>query len=138
MGKTKEGLGAFQSVLVVVLMIAGAAAALSWNFEQQEEFRPFKGYDEAALQDLVDAYGERFEQADARYEQLAGARPEIGDKPLIAESVGEFERIQRIAQNAREAGHQVSYAMRDKKNLQKEVWIRAHPIEHWWNTATRF
>ena len=138
MGKTKEGLGAFQSVIVVVLMAGGAGAALTWNFGQQEEFRPFKSYDDAGVQDLVDVYGVKLEAVDARYETIAGNRPDIEKKALLGESVGEFERVQNISQRTRRAGHEVSYAMADQKNLERELWIRAHPIEHFWNTATRF
>jgi hypothetical protein len=138
MGKAKEGLGAFQSIIVVVLMMGGAVAALTWNFEQQEEFRPFKGYDDSGLQDLVDAYGSKFERVDARYESIAGNRPDVKEKALLGESVGEFERIQGIAARTRRAGREVSYAMADEKNLKRELWIRAHPIEHFWNTATRY
>jgi hypothetical protein len=138
MGKSKEGLGAFQSVIVVLLMIGGAGAALGWNFAQQEEFRPFKGYDEAGLQDLVDVYGSKFEQVDARYQKIAGNRPDVKAKALLGESVGEFERIQGISTRTRQAGREVSFAMADQKNLEREVWIRAHPIEHFWNTATRY
>jgi hypothetical protein len=138
MGKTKEGLGAFQSVIVVVLMAGGAGAALTWNFGQQEEFRPFKSYDDAGVQDLVDVYGVKLEEVDARYENIAGKRPDVEKKALLGESVGEFERVQNISQRTRRAGHEVSYAMADQKNLERELWIRAHPIEHFWNTATRF
>ena len=138
MGKTKEGLGAFQSVLVVVLMIGGAGAFLAWNFEQNEEFRPFKGYTDEGLAELASVYGEKFDQVDSRYEKITSSRPEIRERALLGESVDEFERVQKLSERTRRAGREVSYAMADQKNLEREKWIRGHPIEHFWNTATTF
>ena len=109
-----------------------------WNFQQQEEFRPFEGYTNAGLQDLASAYEGTFDKLDGRYQALSGREVQVQHHALLGDRVNEFERVQRIADQTRKAGHEVSYVMADQKNLERELWIRAHQIQHFWDTATRF
>lgn len=125
-------------LLAIVLVGAGAAAYLSYNFEQNEEFRPYKGLTDTALHDLAEAYDAQMEQLDGRYKQLSDRKVEVSSHPLIGEQLQEFERVQRIADQKRKAGYQVSYVQADQKNLERELYIRAHPIQYFWDTATTF
>ena len=125
-------------ILALAIVGGGTGGYLTWNFQQQEEFRPFEGYTNAGLQDLASAYEGPFDKLDGRYQALSGREVQVQHHALLGDRVNEFERVQRIADQTRKAGHEVSYVMADQKNLERELWIRAHQIQHFWDTATRF
>ena len=131
-------LGLGSAVLAVLVMVALMGGGLTWNFRRMEEFRPFRGYSDAQLQELASAYAGQLAEREGRYQELAGARPKVEDHALLAENLREFERIQAIGENARKAGHEVSFVMTTQRYLERERYIRGNWLQHFFDTATRF
>ncbi len=126
------------AVLCVLVMVAAMGGALTWNFRRMEEFRPFRGYSDAQLQELRSAYEKQFAEREGRYQELAQARPEVQSHPLLAENLREFDRVQAISEKARQAGKEVSFVMTTQRQLQRELYIRENWLQHFFDTATRF
>lgn len=129
----------FLKLILAILLVGGAAGGFLYhNFQQNEEFRPFRGYSDEGLKELADAYGEQFEVLDGRYQKLSENRAKVQEHDYLGEKVQEFERMQAIGKRTREAGQEVSFVMSAQKDLKRELWIRQHPIQHFWDTASDF
>jgi uncharacterized protein HemX len=125
-------------VLVVLVLVAAGGGFLGWSFQQKQEFRPFGSFSEEDLQALVVAHDDKFDQLDEHYRNLASRRADVRDQGLLRERVREFERVQSMSEETREAGQEVSFVMSAQRDLDRELWIREHPIRFFWETATGF
>lgn len=132
------GLSTVQAIFALLVIFGACGGYLKWNFEEKEEFRPFGSYSDEAVDQLAESFGAEFERLDGQYRQLADRKVDVQHHALLGDRVREFERVQAVAEQTRKAGHQVSFVMADQKNLKREMWIRAHPFQHFWDTATVF
>lgn len=134
MGELSRG----AAVLWVLVLVAAMGGALTWNFRRMEEFRPFRGYSDEQIQELRPVYEKQLAELEGRYQDLAEARPEVQSHALLAENLREFERIQAISENTRKAGHEASFTLTGRRDLEREIYIRENRLQHFFDTATRF
>jgi len=95
--------------VLVLLVVLGAAGA--WNYqrnmalEQTDEGpRPFKGYEDAGLEQLASAYQEEIDVLERKYQNSLRNRTGVSDDAaLMDEHVKEFERVQKVGRKIREA-----------------------------------
>lgn len=131
--------GSVAHQVLALLVLAGVVGGfLTWSFQDKKEFRPFAGYSDEQLQELVAAHGDELAERDERYQAIASRPVDVQDHAMLGEKVREFERIQQLSRRTREAGEQVSFVMSAQDDLERELWIRKHPIRFFWQTATAF
>jgi hypothetical protein len=126
------------AVLWVLGLVVAIGGVLTWNFKRMEEFRPFRAYSDEQLEALGPAYGEQFAERENHYQELAQARPEVKSGAALGDNLRQFDRVQAISERTRKAGHEVSFIMTAKRDLQREIWIRENWWQHVLGTATRF
>jgi len=86
-------------VLAGLLLLAVLAAAGAWNYHknlaaEQHEYRPYRGYTDADLALMLEAYETRHDKDSKRYEQASSNRFSAEGKAYFDEQVKEFERVQ--------------------------------------------
>jgi len=97
MKRTQMGSSIPQLLLLLVLLVGGAAFNYHRNLEAEaQEDRPYRGYSDQQLEDMLQAYEGRKEQQSARYESTAGRRADARGKAYFDEQVQEFERVQKV------------------------------------------
>ena len=96
MSKRSQAGGSVSLLLVLLLLLVGGAAFNYHRNVQAEnaEPRPYRGYSDQELDDLLAAYGDRKERQTARYTATARLRVEAKGKGYFDEQVAEFERVQ--------------------------------------------
>jgi hypothetical protein len=83
-------------LLLLLLLVGGAAFNYHRNLQAEaREPRPYRGYSEQELNDLLEAYEGRKEGQSVRYEAQASRRVDARHKAYFDEQVREFERVQR-------------------------------------------
>lgn len=83
-------------LFLLLLLVGGAAFNYHRNLQAEaQEPRPYRGYTEQELSDLLGAYEGRKEGQSARYQAQASRRVEAKAKSYFDEQVREFERVQR-------------------------------------------
>jgi len=96
-------------ILLVILCTAGG-----WNYHRNTLIddtvpRPYRGYSDEELHQLISAYQVEVEVQMARYRKsTAGKKVAVQDGGLLEEKIGEFERVQRASQRRRERAYQVT------------------------------
>ena len=100
-----QGSGSRAKLLFALLALAGGLGA--WNYQrnvvaERAELRPFRGYSDADLESLTEAYRAEVETYTKRYEVLTGRKVRINEHVHTDQKLREFERVQRISQNTRD------------------------------------
>jgi hypothetical protein len=126
MSKRSERGSASALVLLLLLLIGG----VGWNFHrnleaERREFRPYRGYAEADLDALIEAYEQASEKAGSRYHRVVDRRSEPKAKDHVMANVAEFERVQNAGRATRDAREQYADARASLEVLRKERSHRA-------------
>lgn len=108
--KSGEKSGSNTGMLLVVLVVLIGLSA--WNYQRNLALEravvptPYAGLSVADLDALIAAYQSEIDtlRAQGGADRRASARPTSG----VAQGVREFERVQRSARSAREAGYRIS------------------------------
>jgi hypothetical protein len=113
--------GGRQKVLLLLILVGAGG----WNYYrnaelENAELRPYRGYSETALEQLIAAYQTEVEHRSGRYQAVAARDVSVRDRALLGDRVDEFERIQRISQQRREVGGQLTDNMVSLEGLQIE------------------
>jgi hypothetical protein len=96
-------------ILLVILCAAGG-----WNYHRNTLIdgtvpRPYRGYSDEELNQLVSAYQGEVEIQMVRYRKsTAGKNVAVQDGGLLEERIGEFERVQRLSEQRKESAYQVT------------------------------
>jgi hypothetical protein len=99
-----------QTVILLVIL----AAAGGWNYHRNAVIedavpRPYRGYSDEELNQLVSAYQGEVEIQMARYRKsTAGNQTTVRDGGLLEEQIDEFERVQRLSKQRKESAYQVT------------------------------
>ena len=111
--------------LLVILCAAGG-----WNFHRNTQIdaavpRPYRGYSDEDLSQLISAYQGEVEVQMARYRNsTAGKDFTVSDGGLMEERIDEFERVQHLSKQRRERAYQVTDNQILVDQLAKEQVIR--------------
>ena len=128
MARKKKSGGSNTLLLLFLLgLLCGYGA---WNYQRNVEAeaampRPYKGYSDAQLDQLLAAYEGQVEQLDRRYQAAAKSRAGVRDANLLGDAVDEFQRVQRSSRVVRELGSQVSQEQASLKAVREEKAVRA-------------
>lgn len=96
-------------ILLVILCTAGG-----WNYHRNTLVddavpRPYRGYSDEELSQLISAYQGEVEIQMARYRKsTAGKNVTVQDGGLLEERIDEFERVQRLSKQRKERAYQVT------------------------------
>jgi hypothetical protein len=106
--RRREAGAGLPALLLLLVLVAGLGA---WNYRRNlereaAEYRPFRGYAEAELDALAEAYEQKKTTDTRRYEKAAARRVDARTKGYFDEQVREFERAQRVGE-ARKAAQEV-------------------------------
>jgi hypothetical protein len=113
-------------VLLLLLLVGG----VGWNYHrnleaESREFRPYRGYAEADVDALIEAYEEAAEQSGSRYHRVVERRTASQAKDHVMGNVKEFERVQNAGRATRDAREQYADARASLEVLRKERSRRA-------------
>ncbi len=96
-------------ILLVILCTAGG-----WNYHRNTLIedavpRPYRGYSDEELNQLMSAYQDEVEVQMAVYRKAtAGKRVKVQGGGLMEERIDEFERVQRLSKKRKESAYQVT------------------------------
>jgi hypothetical protein len=120
-----------RSVVALLLLLAILAGAGAWNYrrnaaaEEEDAYRPFRGYTDEAIAQLIEAYEAEHERTSSRFEKAARRKVDVEGKAYFAEQVQEFERVQRTSQNTRALRDEIAESQTSLKLLREESSRRA-------------
>jgi hypothetical protein len=114
--------------LLFLLAIVGGAG--TWNYHQNLEaeklvHRPYRGYGEKDLQTLEAAYSGHTDLTSERYQETVSKRAEARSMSLLGEQVREFERVQVIARQKRDARDNLADSKANLELVEEEMRLRA-------------
>lgn len=124
-------LEAGRGVVALLLLLAILAGAGAWNYrrnsqaEEEEGYRPFRGYTDEAIAQLIEAYEDDHERTSERFEAAASRRVNAEGKAYFGEQVQEFERVQRASKNTRALRDEIAESQTSLKLLREEASRRA-------------
>ena len=96
-------------ILLVILCVAGG-----WNYHRNTLIddavpRPYRGYSDEELNQLISAYQGEVEVQMERYRNSTAAKKvTVQDGGLLEEQIDEFERVQRLSKQRRDRAYQVT------------------------------
>jgi len=97
---------------IVLLVILGAAGG--WNYHRNSQIeeavpRPYRGYSDEELGQLIAAYQGEVEVQMERYRKSKpGKKLAVQDGGLLDDRIDEFERVQKLSKQRRERAYQVT------------------------------
>jgi hypothetical protein len=123
-------LEAGSSVILLLLVLAILVGAGAWNYRrnaavEDEGYRPFRGYTDEAIEQLIDAYEDQHERSSNRFEAAASRKVNVEGKAYFGEQVQEFERVQGISKNTRARRDGIAESQTSLKLLREEASKRA-------------
>jgi hypothetical protein len=126
MSKRSERGSASALVLALVLLVG----AVAWNYHrnleaESREFRPYRGYAEADVVALIEAYEQAAENAGSRYHGVADRRTEARATGHVMGNVKEFDRVQSAGRVMRAAREDYADARASLEALREERSRRA-------------
>jgi hypothetical protein len=126
-GRRSEAGAGVVTLLLLLAILVGAGA---WNYRrnaavEEDDYRPFRGYTDEAIEQLIDAYEGQHEQRSERFEAAANRNVKVQGKAYFGEQVQEFERVQRISKNTRALRDEIAESQTSLKLLREESSKRA-------------
>ena len=123
-------LEAGNSLIALLLLLAILVGAGAWNYRrnvavEEDDYRPYRGYTDEAIEQLIDADEDQHESSSKRWETAAGRDVKVQGKGYFGEQVQEFERVQRISSNTRALRDKLAESQTSLKLLLEEQSKRA-------------
>jgi hypothetical protein len=107
--KKKRSRGQKLLILLLALLCGGGAWNYRRNLEAEAEVpRPYRGYTEAQLEQLITASRASLDGLVARYERASGNSIQARDQAFAGDQIKEFERVQSMSRSVRALGYEVS------------------------------
>lgn len=126
MGKSRAGSGGLALILVVALLVLGG-----WNYHRnyqleqaQRSGASMSRYDTASLIQLMEAYRLEVATLAGERQKLLAARPKVRRTAGVGAGVREFERIQRSADQLRDATGALSSREARLREIEAELATR--------------
>ncbi len=97
-----------------LILLAILCAAGGWNYHRNALIedavpRPYRGYSNEELNQLISAYQDEVEVQMERYRNSAAAnKVVVQDGGLLDDRIDEFERVQRLSKQRKERAYQVT------------------------------
>jgi hypothetical protein len=115
------------ALLLVLLLLLGG---VGWNYHrnleaEKREPRPYRGYADADLTALADAFEHESKTAGRRYDAAVSKRASAHEKGDFMGNVNEFERVQRAGNRTRDARADYAGARASLEALREEQSRRA-------------
>jgi len=113
-----------------LILLAILCAAGGWNYHRNAVIedavpRPYRGYSDEELDQLISAYQGEVEIQLAHYRKSGGAKElAVQGGGLLEERIDEFERVQRVSQRRKERAYQVTENQILVEQLAKERFAR--------------
>lgn len=114
--------------ILILLVILGAAGG--WNYHRNVLIdaatpRPYRGYSDEDLHQLIAAYQDEVDAQMERYRNsTTGQKVAVQDGGLLGERIEEFERVQRISQQRKDRAYKVTENQILVEQLAKEQITR--------------
>jgi hypothetical protein len=117
-------------VVTLLLLLAILVGAGAWNYRrnaavEEDEYRPFRGHTDEAIEQLIEAYEGQHERRSERFEAAANRNVKVEGKGYFGEQVQEFERVQHISENKRALRDGLAETQTSLKLLREESAKRA-------------
>jgi hypothetical protein len=120
-------------LILVLLVILGAAGEYNYQrnkgAEEQTAPRSYRGYSDAAIAELIDAYQQEIEALESRYDAARNRNLETRSPGLIDEQIEEFERAQKVGATTRSMGADVAQQEAVLRELRKEQSLRGGTLD---------
>jgi len=113
-----------------LILLAILCAAGGWNYHRNAQIddavpRPYRGYSDEELQQLISAYQNEVDIQLAHYRKHAGAQQvDVQGGGLLEDRIDEFERAQRASRQRKERAYQVTENQILVEQLAKEKMAR--------------
>jgi hypothetical protein len=114
----------------IVFLLVILSAAGGWNYHRNAVIedavpRPYRGYSDEELNQLISAYqGEVDIQMERYRNSTAVKKVSVQDGGLLGEQIDEFERVQRLGKQRRERAYKVTENQILVEHLAKEQLAR--------------
>lgn len=122
--------GSSSRVGPVLLLLVVLGAAAGWNYHRNASIenaapRPYAGYSDEELDQLIAAYRGEVAQQMERYRNAPERQAlEVQDGGLLEQRIGEFERVQRLSQKRQRRAYEVTEIQILVDQLAKEKLAR--------------
>jgi len=120
--------GALLALLVLLVGAGGANYYRNMKAEQQQDgaSRPLKGYDDAGLAALAEAYRAEIKALEARRATMrTGADPASARGAFLGDNAKAFERVQRSSQRLRDVLGEIAERQGRLAEIEKEQQYRS-------------
>ena len=128
----KRGVG-ITILILALLVVLGAAGEYNYQrnkaAEESAAPRTYKGYSDAAIDALIEAYQQEVEAFEARYAAAKNRSIETRSGGLIDEQIREFERAQETGAATRSMGADVAQREAILRELRREKSLRGNPAD---------
>ena len=121
--------------ILILALLAGLGAAGEYNYQRNKAAeesaapRAYKGYSDAAIEALIEAYQQEVEVLEARYGAAKSRTIETRSGGLIDEQIREFERAQETGVSTRSMGADVAQREAILRELRREQSLRGSPAD---------
>ena len=115
------------SILLVLLLALGGAGAYNYhrNLEAEAKVpRPYRGYSDADLTALLEAYQEEVKGQGSRYEAARSQKTTRGEGVYFDEKVRDFERARERSAQTRALAAEVAQNEKVLRDLEREQALR--------------
>ena len=124
--RAEIGNSASTLLLLLLVLVGGAAFNYHRNLQaEQSSDRPYRGYSEQQLTDMLGAYEGRKDRQSERYEATTSRRAEAQGRAYFDDQVREFERVQQVHKAKAAARDQLAGTQVVVKQILAEQSLRA-------------
>jgi len=120
-------------LILALLVILGAAGEYNYQrnkvAEESAAPRSYRGYSDAQIAALIEAYEQEVEALEARYGEAKSHTIETRSGGLIDEQIREFERAQEAGASTRSKGADVAQRDGVLRELRRERSLRGTPAD---------
>ena len=125
-----EGRSVGRSLLLLLVLLGGVAGAGAWNYQRnlQKELsvpRPWRGYSEADVKAMADAYRAEIEQYEQAWKSAQGAKADQHGGDLISDRVSDFDAVQQTSSHTRAMRREMADREVVLEQLQRELQFKA-------------
>jgi hypothetical protein len=121
--------------ILILALLAMLAAAGEYNYQRNKAAeesaapRAYRGYSDAEIAALIEAYEQEVETLEARYGAAKSRTVETRSGGLIDEQIREFERAQQAGTATRSMGADVAEKDAVLRELRREQSLRESPAD---------